>query len=77
MTNTIELLTLRSNTKYNYRLSVPSTYVHAHGLQDGDRVLWVPQPDGVLLKFAPPDELLTTTTTRHGPVAPASHGGES
>jgi hypothetical protein len=74
MSNTVELLTLRSNTKYNYRLSVPSTYVHAHGLQDGDRVLWIPHPDGVLLKFARPDELLTT---RHGPIAPVSHGGES
>jgi hypothetical protein len=74
MSNTVELLTLRSNTKYNYRLSVPSTYVHAHGLQDGDRVLWIPHPDGVLLKFARANELLATST-RH--VAPVSHGPES
>jgi hypothetical protein len=47
------LLTLRSNTKYNSRLSVPPDYVRAHGLPPGARVLWLPQPDGVLLKFNP------------------------
>jgi hypothetical protein len=76
MSNTVELLTLRSNTKYNHRLSVPPAYVRANGLHDGVRVLWIPQPGGVFLKFAPPDELLATTS-RHGPVAPVSHGGES
>jgi hypothetical protein len=53
MQPTVQILTLRRTTKYNCRLTVPSTYVHAHGLRDGDRVLWFPQADGVLLKFNP------------------------
>lgn len=80
MANTVELLTLRRPTKYNTRLTVPSTYVHAHNLRDGDRVLWIPQPDGVLLKFSPslivapaPSQLRTevshdrTQQIRHSP----------
>jgi hypothetical protein len=70
----VQLLTLRRTTKYNYRLSVPPTYVRAHGLQDGAQVYWIQEPDGVRLKFIPPDELLVLTT-RHEPVT-ASHGGE-
>lgn len=69
MSNTVELLTLRRPTKYNTRLTVPSTYVHAHNLRDGDRVLWIPQPDGVLLKFSP--SLLAAPAS-----VATSHGGE-
>jgi hypothetical protein len=52
-----QLLTLRSNTRYNCRLSVPPDYLRSHGLQPGDRVLWIPDSDGVRLKFVPPGEL--------------------
>jgi hypothetical protein len=78
MPNTVQILTLRRTTKYNCRLTVPSTYIHDHGLQPGDRVLWLPQADGVLLKFSPlsPSDLLThpAKVAEHREVT--THGSE-
>jgi hypothetical protein len=51
MQPTVQLLTLRRTTKYNTRLSLPPDYIRTYGLQDGDRVLWIPDDTGVRLQF--------------------------
>ena len=73
MPNTVQILTLRRTTKYNCRLTVPSTYARAHGLQDGDRVLWLPQPDGVLLKFNAQGQVEPNLATSWAQTSPVTY----
>jgi hypothetical protein len=51
MTDAVEFIKLRRITKYTCTMSVPSAYMRNHGLQPGDQVLWIPDADGVRLKF--------------------------
>ena len=53
MPDTVELIKLRRITKYTCMMAVPSAYLRSHGLQPGHQVLWLPDADGVRLKFIP------------------------
>jgi hypothetical protein len=58
MTDTVEIIKLRRITKYTCTMAVPSTYLRNHGLKEGTQILWVPEADGVRLKFDPPEQLV-------------------
>jgi bifunctional DNA-binding transcriptional regulator/antitoxin component of YhaV-PrlF toxin-antitoxin module len=51
MTDITTTLRLRRINQYTVRLTVPSAYLRNHGLKAGDKVLWIPDADGVRLKF--------------------------
>jgi hypothetical protein len=54
-------------------LTVPKEFVRAHALQQHDDVFWMPEPDGIKLRFDPSQ---VGEPLRADP-SPASHGGES
>jgi hypothetical protein len=51
MIDKAEKLRLSRLNKYMLRLAIPRDYLHNHGLKEGDRVLWIPDAEGVRLKF--------------------------
>jgi hypothetical protein len=44
-------LILRRINRQTLRLAIPSAYWKDHGLDAGDHVVWIPDADGVRLKF--------------------------
>jgi hypothetical protein len=44
-------LILRRINRQTLRLVIPAQYQKAHDLGEGDHVIWIPETDGVRLKF--------------------------
>jgi hypothetical protein len=45
-------------------LTVPKAYARAHNLNVHDDILWLPEPDGIKLKFNEPSKSHEQTTER-------------
>ena len=63
MPDTVETLRIRRLSQNSFRMLVPMAYMKNHDLKEGDHVMWIPDGDGVRLKFGSPSNHFVSAPT--------------
>jgi len=66
MTDDVDVfhIIVRRINRYAMKLTIPKRYIREHGIREGDHCVWIPEPDGVRLKFVKTTEPAETEGAR-------------